>query len=122
MRMKSSWIISKFCAPLFSYHVWIISLRSFCSCFLKIAFGLFIIASGLITYFAFLTFFNGENTNPSDVTTPDWHTMRDMVVCIDRLSSDNDSSSDERKPVHFVFIGDSRIRQHFLNFFKVKIF
>jgi hypothetical protein len=85
---------------------------------LRITLGFVVAACFLLAHY----YYFGENANSSsDVHTPDWHTMRDMVVCIDKLSSDKNSTySNERKPVHFVFIGDSRIRQHFLNFFKVK--
>jgi hypothetical protein len=69
----------------------------------------------------------GANANSSDVFVThniEWHTRRDLAVCIDKLSSSTDKISSspfngKKSAVHLVFIGDSRIRQHFLNFFKV---
>ena len=76
-------------------------------------------------------YFGANNENSSDVFVThniEWHTRRDLAVCIDKLSSSSTSSAEKissnpfngkKSAVHLVFIGDSRIRQHFLNFFKV---
>lgn len=113
-------LITKFCASFCFYETDNWASLTFLSGNLKIALG-FVVAS-LLTCFTLASYFyeNASRANLSDVITSDWYTVRDMVVCIDNLSSDNNSTSNESKPVHFVFIGDSRIRQHFLNFFKVK--
>ncbi len=114
-------ITTKFCALFCSHKTVDWKSLTFHHRIFKIVLGFFV--PSLITYFAFgsISFgFNSNRANLFDVTIiPYWHTMRDMVVCIDKLSSDNNSTSKGSKPVHFVFIGDSRIRQHFLNFFKV---
>jgi hypothetical protein len=49
-------------------------------------------------------------------------TPKDIVSCFDdRLRNNNNSNRvvDDEKWLHFAFIGDSRIRQHFYNFLKV---
>jgi hypothetical protein len=87
--------------------------------FFKMSIG-FINVVAIVYFVLIASSYFGKNVNSSTVTTPNWHTRGDMVMCIDKLSNgENRSTLRERKFVHFVFIGDSRIRQHFLNFFKV---
>ena len=45
-------------------------------------------------------------------------TARDVVSCLEYLYDENSGGS----WLHFAFIGDSRIRQQFFNFIKVKIY
>ena len=43
----------------------------------------------------------------------------DSVRCFDYLLTPETSLSASKRNLHFAFIGDSRIRQHFINFLKV---
>ena len=117
MQIINSRIILNLSVPL-SYFYDAKNCRFF-SRFLKISIGL--TNAVAIVFFVLITSsYFGKNVNASTVTTSNWHTRGDMVKCIDKLSDgENRNTSRERKFVHFVFIGDSRIRQHFLNFFKV---
>ena len=47
-----------------------------------------------------------------------FYAQRDLVQCLDNISG-NDAG---QKQLHFAFIGDSRIRQHYLNFLKVSYY
>ena len=47
------------------------------------------------------------------------YTVKRTVQCIDTLKRYSMSLNNNRRNIHFVFLGDSRIRQQFLNFLKV---
>jgi hypothetical protein len=51
-----------------------------------------------------------------------WYGKRDTAECLDAISGGrmmDGNTASPRKFLHFVFLGDSRIRQHFYNFLKV---
>ena len=45
-----------------------------------------------------------------------FYTQKEVVQCLDNISCDG------KQQLHFSFVGDSRIRQHYLNFLKVFLF
>jgi hypothetical protein len=54
-----------------------------------------------------------------------WQTFKNIFVNLNVTSLIERNSNEkeiflQNKPIHFVFIGDSRIRQHFLNVLKVR--
>ncbi|EFX71107.1 hypothetical protein DAPPUDRAFT_112081 [Daphnia pulex] len=50
-----------------------------------------------------------------------WYGKRDTAECLDAISgrTGDGNAASSRKFLHFVFLGDSRIRQHFYNFLKL---
>ncbi|XP_046641005.1 N-acetylneuraminate 9-O-acetyltransferase-like [Daphnia pulicaria] len=51
-----------------------------------------------------------------------WYGKRDTAECLDAISGGrmmDGNTASPRKFLHFVFLGDSRIRQHFYNFLKL---
>jgi hypothetical protein len=67
-----------------------------------------------------------ELENGSEKYENKWKTIRTLVEILDTKNSENNKNCIEgdncleEKNTHFVFIGDSRIRQHFLNIIKVR--
>jgi hypothetical protein len=63
-----------------------------------------------------------ESRNMFEKYPNQWRTTRNVVANLDSVPATYrfcDNKQNSKYKMHFVFIGDSRIRQHFLNFLKV---
>ncbi|XP_057368116.1 uncharacterized protein LOC130689121 [Daphnia carinata] len=59
---------------------------------------------------------DGDEFNRGQMPSIKMYTKEDVVQCFDLLSSSRQSGN--QRPMHFAFVGDSTVRQHFVSFLK----